>query len=142
RLRQVKTFFDEDEHSCLYLHGPFVDYSTTLYALRARDRLRGAIKEVHSYLESIVQDIWNIGSLIERLEWMVQLTAAGQLTEDSWRMFAALDIEHFHIEVRSILDYAALSIRAVSGKKSGQLPDSFRKLRQGCTEKNSSLRRK
>lgn len=79
-------------------------------------------------LHRITADIWNICSLAHRLEWMRYKFQEDACLQKMWSEYAVLDIEHFHTEMRSIMDHIAIIIGASAGKKSGQIPDSFDKL--------------
>jgi hypothetical protein len=84
---------------------------------------------------NVEQDIWNVCTLIQRLEWLRNLAIKGKVGAFIWMQFASLDIEHFHVELRSIFDYVAEILRNLA-KKPGQLPEhSFRKLYDKVNEK-------
>lgn len=123
-IEEALTLYGTDEQGT-YLHGAFYDLSTTISVNQ---------KELHtSYagatllFSKISQDVWNIATLTSRLEWSRSEAKNIQHLMDSWRYYAAVDIEHFHVEIRSIMDYLAVLIGIFSGKK-GQLPPSFMRL--------------
>jgi hypothetical protein len=85
----------------------------------------------------IERDLWNILTLIDRLDWMRSAAVNGVLDRVQWSEWPALDIEHFHIELRSIFDYLAIVFLALAAQpKSMPKEKSFRKLTQwlakGC----------
>jgi len=64
-----------------------------------------------------------------RLAWQKDLYTQGHLDMVLWITFAASDIEHFHVEFRSLFDYLAKAIRNISDRP-GQVTDKgFKKLR-------------
>jgi hypothetical protein len=115
--------------SGLHLRGAFVNYPIDLgFALRQGQVASDEAKRISDALRHIVWDIWNVGTLLERLEWADGIAATDSLEEGLWNRYCSLDIEHFHIEIRSILDYAATCISAVARSRGTAPPDSMSKL--------------
>jgi len=77
----------------------------------------------------IIQDIWNISTIIKRLSWMREKACQDDYLRQMWMFFAGVDIEIFHIELRAIMNYVAELISEYTNKK-GVVPTSFRKLYQ------------
>jgi hypothetical protein len=67
-----------------------------------------ALSAVRRPVQSIYQDLNNIETLLERLNWQRQLWQDGTLNDQRWRRFTEADIDMFHVEYRSIFDYAAV----------------------------------
>ena len=63
--------------------------------------------DLYSYLQFINQNIWNIETIALRLDWQKDLWTRDELEDGLWMLFAATDIDHFHVELRSIFDYLA-----------------------------------
>lgn len=129
-IKQALEMFKSDEHG-LYLAGTCFDISLNVFGNHNsfEQQNKGRI-EVANNLNLIQQDLWNIATLIERLVWMRKEGDNNQHIDNYWHQYVAVDIEHFHTEIRSILDYISKSIGHALGL-SGQLPKSFRKLREG-----------
>lgn len=85
-------------------------------------------RTLYDYLQYIQHDCWNILTLIYRINWQHRLLRQNKLDEASWREFAALDVDLFHIEIRSIFDYIAKSIKVVSEKPQQVRGESFEEL--------------
>ena len=99
--------------------GSFVDF-----AVRSRD-IPSAVAAPYAH---IFQDVWNCLSLVERLEWTNQEARRGRLAAGRYYQWATLDIEHFHVEVRSVYDYVAKCIGAVAARPGSVPTGSFEKL--------------
>ena len=106
---------------------------------------------VHSNLElatpyqlliHITQDIWNIETLVFRLNWQKELFSGNQLNKILWMQFAACDIDLFHVELRSVFDYLAKLILFFT-VKSGEVDTkmSFRELQQWLTRNRGNAKR-
>ncbi len=85
---------------------------------------------IYEKFHHVVQDVWNIGAIVDRLEWMRKKAIEDDELKNKWMYYASLDIEHFHIEMRAIMNYVAEIIyHMADDNKKGQLPKkSFRKL--------------
>jgi len=53
------------------------------------------------------QDLWNIYSVLHRLNWQRTLWIENKIPDHLWRSYAQNDINLFHIEFRSAMDYIA-----------------------------------
>jgi hypothetical protein len=84
----------------------------------------------------IRQDIWNLETLIFRLNWQKELFSGNQLDKSLWMEFAACDIDLFHVQLRSTFDYLA-KLTMCFADKPGQVGDqmSFRELQQWLRKK-------
>lgn len=92
------------------------------------------LKEINENLIMILERMWNIETIILRLNKQKKQWTQGKLTDIEWIYFAALDIKYFHVEIRSIFDYLARIIKEVSDSPK-QLPDSFSKLKTNLYKK-------
>ncbi len=88
----------------------------------------------------IVQDIWNIGTILHRLSWLRTAPIDREFIDHMWLPYASVDIEHFHVELRSIMDYVGEIVAHVSNKQ-GQVPESFRKLFNWVSHKQGNRKR-
>jgi hypothetical protein len=86
-------------------------------------------KEVLRCLRFVAHDVWNIETLLDRINWQCELWSANQMTDGRWNVYITADIDLFHVEFRSLFDYLARLIRALANKP-GQVPEeaSFEKL--------------
>jgi hypothetical protein len=87
----------------------------------------------HTYdaVSNINQDIWNICTLVHRMEWLRNMAVQAQWEENNpflWGLYASLDIEHFYVELRSILDYTAIALKGLAQKPQQVKGDSIEKL--------------
>lgn len=127
-LKKALRMFKSDEYG-VHLAGGFFDLPINVFGNHNTVQEQDKNKIAVAYnLRMIQQDIWNIATLIERLEWMQKEGNTIEHIDQAWMRYASVDIEHFHTEIRSIMDYAAKAIGYALGL-SGKLPDSFRKLR-------------
>ena len=103
-LKEAINLIHSDEKG-YYWTGQFVDTSAQVHIARLHDHSLG---QIHQAMQNIQMDLWNVSTLIYRLEWFRNFAIQNQLDiTHSWSMFASLDVEHFHVELRSILDYTA-----------------------------------
>lgn len=115
----AKSFFSYDLSNNLYLAHDFINLGTDL---------RASKNKMHREFNFISQDIWNIGAILSRLEWTQSMMRKGDINDGQWTYFAALDIDHFHIELKSTMDHAAEIIR-MNSEQPGIIPqNSFRQL--------------
>lgn len=117
-VKQAAAMISEDERGC-FVHGDFFD----LYGTFAGSREYGVV----NILNKITQDLWNISTIIDRLDWMWHESLKNDYLRQRWSSFVAVDIEHFHIEMRSIMDYVA-ELFAESLPARSQTPKSFERL--------------
>ena len=103
-----------------YYEGFFTDLNM-LPALTNNSELERSIKRLCG---NILHDIWNLTTIIERLEDTRIRSINDSSYRDLWSKYAQLDIEHFHFEIRSIMDYLSLIIN-ISSNKANQLPESY-----------------
>lgn len=80
------------------------------------------------------EDWANMLTLIARIEWMHEQVNKGTLPEHVWMDFAALDVEHFHIELRSAFDYLARIVIAQSSQPRQTPKESFNNLSEWTTK--------
>ena len=126
RLEVTLGLIHQDSHG-YYLTGCFEQlWSDVLITSRLGGKLpRGLL----GFLGFISQDLWNIETVLLRLDWQRSLFDKGQLNQEFWMDFAKADIDVYHIEVRSIFDYLAKSFNLVSNKPGQVSCESFHKLR-------------
>jgi hypothetical protein len=84
------------------------------------------------------QDLWNISTLLARLEWTRTLAHQGALNTGAWSSFSSLDIENFFVQMRSIMDHVAEILQSLL-PKGKQLPESFRRLRESLDKYRTRL---
>ena len=105
------------------------------------EKLGVKLPPIGSFLNYIHQDIANIETISTRLAWEKALWCNNQLDVGKWMIYAACDIDLFHIEVRSIFDYLAKVIKRVSDQ-SEQVPDEgFYHLRTWLAKSDDNVKR-
>ncbi len=125
-LTEVRRLFSRSPVGSLYMRGRFLDYHASLGSVLSHQKASGIrLQKLSEALSHIVWDLWNLGTLLQRLEMTDRQGADGSLNEGLWRMYCGLDIEHFHVELRSLFDYAATSISLVADRTGGVPPDSL-----------------
>ena len=111
--------FATDEYG-LHLHGPLVDYQVNLVTecrLNRQTNLRPlAVRLCHAH-----DDFRNLALLVSKIEWLHRHSRGAGLDRQLASMYLALDIELFHVQLRSALDHCAACIGATS-HKAGQVP--------------------
>lgn len=103
--------------------GEFISLYSDIHLKSYENRI---FPRTNSLIIKIFQDIGNIGIILERLEWMRQKSYEDEYLHQNWMSFASVDIEHFFVEFRSIMDYVA-EIIVITAKKRGQLPKEVSK---------------
>ena len=127
QVRAVLGRFSSDEHGT-FMQGAFADYPSDVGLGFRMGRFRSPADRIARNLMHASDDLWNVGVILHRLEWTRAECLRGNLPVGTWSRFAEVDIEHFHVEIRSALDYLAKAIVAAAPKP-GQTPDgSFNKL--------------
>ena len=82
----------------------------------------------------ITQSEWNMLTCVQRLEWMRTAAQANEHLASNWFNYASTDIEYWHVSFRSLLDYVALVLLLLAGRKAKK--PSFRKLHGKCTSRD------
>lgn len=77
-------------------------------------------------------DLWMMCTGLARLAWMKEQAASDALLRDRWSSYASLDIEEWHTQFRSMLDYVAKVIWELAERKH-QVSDSFTTLWERAT---------
>jgi hypothetical protein len=126
-IQRVRSQFGQDEDGYFW-YGDFVSLVGDLVITLARDKdkIVGEIHRKHSY---IMQDLWNLGIIIFKLEWMRSRAEIDESLKMTWWLFAMTDIQQFFIEFRSIFDYITQIIEQVANKR-GQIGNSFHDLQE------------
>lgn len=93
-------------------------------------------------LRFIQQDIFNLETLLDRLEWQRQLWKNDEISDGRWQSFTTADIDMFHVEFRSIFDYIAQLLQSISDTP-GSVPTgvSFEKLTNWTNKSESNVAR-
>jgi hypothetical protein len=118
-----KLLIYQKENEGFEWHGEFISLSSDLHLNRSENKI---FSKTYSLMLKIFQDIGNIGIILERLEWMRRKSNEDKYLQQNWIFFASVDIEHFFVELRSIMDYVA-EIIVCTAKKRGQLPKEVAK---------------
>lgn len=126
-LKVALSTIHEDESGRPFSSGKFYDLVTGLHVsfIEEGDRFR----DTFFHFEHVHKDIWNLQTIILRLEWQKGIISRGWLDDDVGSQFAACDIGLFHVQYRSLFDRLAKIVGRLSGRPK-TVPDSFRKLRE------------
>ena len=124
-IRNALSLFHEDDQG-IYISGSFMSFLSDIHLARARGQ---EVPPVVRPLLFVHQDIWNIATLAQRLDWQHSLNQKGILSDQDWMSFAALDIDHFHVEFRSIFDYLGQLLQKLADKPGQVTQGSFQELR-------------
>lgn len=89
-------------------------------------------------IRSITQNQWNMLTCIQRLEWMRVAADSNEHIASNWHNYASADVEHWHVNFRSLLDYVSLVLLLLAGRKVDK--HSFRKLYGRCTSADANKR--
>jgi len=108
--------------------GDFLDVYFHLGVARYQNH---SLESTYQAMSNINQDVWNVCTLITRMEWFRTLAIKGRsMPSFSWILFTSVDIEHFHVELRSILDYVATILGNLAERPKQVRSGSFRALYQ------------
>ncbi len=84
-------------------------------------------KHLAKITNKLTRDIWKISSIFYKIEYIRLHTLKNKNSDSLFGSFITLDIEHFHIILRSLFDNLASMISATASKEK-QLSDSFNQL--------------
>lgn len=136
-IRRVRSQFDRDSEGC-YWSGEFVSLLGDLILASsgvADDRLT-SIYEEHRHAE---QDLRSLVTILFKLEWIRSRLGTDDRSQFLWYQFAPADIDHFHVQLRSIFDHAKDIIKQAADKPRQVRADSFTGL-QNWLKKNPGNR--
>jgi hypothetical protein len=120
-IDEALSLFSNDERG-VFWKSKFVDLK-----IPATKNNRHRLSKLAEWIDYIIEDIGNIGTIIHRLNWHRSDSSNQEFLEKMWLSYASIDIEHFHIEIRSIMDYVA-RILGNAANKPGKIKRSFRKI--------------
>lgn len=123
-LSEALSLFCQDNDRNVYLSGTFGSLEIYL-AINNKSSLKHH-RCAQRHLHAVSQDIWNIATLVERLEWSRHWAIEND-DINRWRIYAQLDIAHIWYEFRSLLDHIACAFGELS-QAPGTMPESFEKL--------------
>lgn len=106
-IDEALTFFSIDERGGLW-KGNFVSLHLDLLKAAKKDNQLFRSADLIDYIN---RDILKLGDVIHRLNWYRVASIKQVLLETRWRDYAIIDIEYFHIKLRSIMDYVAEIVR-------------------------------
>ncbi|WP_445664401.1 hypothetical protein [Fodinibius sp. AD559] len=92
---------------------------------------------INKNINYIITESWNILTVIYRIEWTKEQLEKGNINESHYTSFLTVDINYFHICLRSIFDYLAQIVRELS-ENSGQVSESFNKIQNWLNKKGSN----
>jgi hypothetical protein len=122
KILRAKSFFQIDQGTLVF-RGSYSSLALDLMILDLQQHSRQE-NRLLALTGHISEDLWAIFTIVDRL-WRTQQAAIRNEIEDSlWRSYSAVDINFFHIQVRSVMDTLATLISETADKR-GQLPASF-----------------
>lgn len=104
------------------LNAPFHSLSISLLS-SCDDRIKPIFQGIQNIEKSISDDIWNISVVIHRID-LLNKCISQKMYSELWHLYLPVDIDMFHIQVRSILDNIAKMID-LTAKKKNQIPNTF-----------------
>ncbi len=121
-LEHALALSSTDENGLLW-RSAFFDLSTHASVLLGPGGLpkRRAISDA-------LHDLWQLSAIASRLAWSRRMERAEQLAPGIGRSYFELDIDLFHIRLRTMMDHVAKLI-SLCVEKPGQTPSTFAKLR-------------
>ena len=122
-LKEALLLFSNTEQG-VFWRGKFASLSTDLQYTAQK---QVEFQPTANLVKFIVNDIWNISTIIHRLSWFRNSPIDTEFRDQMWFSYARIDIEHFHTELRSIMDYAGEFISNIAIKR-GQVPKKFTRL--------------
>ncbi len=126
QLLQWERVGDDTSASVVY-RGAFVQYASDLHIAIAMGAAQAKAVELRSTFMAVQDDLWALTTVVHKLEWMRFEALEGHLPGSLWMSFAGTDFEHFHVDLRSLMDHIALAA-GIASRSAGQVPTSFRKL--------------
>jgi hypothetical protein len=85
-------------------------------------------KDIFFLFELVHRDVWTLETIIQRTAWQKWMVSSGGLSDEVGALYAACDVNLFHVQYRSLFDRLAKIIGLLSGRPN-TMPPSFRKLR-------------
>ncbi len=82
---------------------------------------------IRNQLLFATHDLWMMCTGLARVAWMKERAANDELLRGNWRSYASLDIENWHTQFRSLLDYVAKVIWELAERRR-QIADKFTRL--------------
>lgn len=138
-IGRARTLISSDEHGT-YLSGDFLEVQTSIHLLG--EKIEQKHRDIYQNLSQITFDIWNIGTVLARIEWTRKYALEHPDFVEAWRPFVSVDIEHFHVEYRSIFDYVASTLLIVAEKPKSIPQGSYRKLYEWLSKSTDTEQRK
>ena len=118
------TLFEDSEDWCQ--KGEFVSLCCDMPAPNISEP--GMMDRLSLAVRSIMQNEWNMLTVMERLDWMRVQADTNEHIRSRWYYCASADIEFWHVNFRSLLDQVALIVSELAHAKRQVPDDSFRKL--------------
>ncbi len=111
-IRRAKTLIsigDREQGSCL--SSKLINLQTEIHISLAQRQKEETYQKVYQKLTAIIFGLWNICTLLERIEWTRQYALGNPDFIHTWRNFVSVDIRQFHVEIISLIDYTAEILR-------------------------------
>jgi hypothetical protein len=136
KILRAKSFFLIDQGTLVF-RGSFNSLALDLMIHDLQQYPRH-VDKLRALTAHITEDLWAIFTVVDRLWRTQQAAIRNEFEETLWRSYSALDINFFHIQVRSVMDTLATLISETADKR-GQLPASFADLVSKLNRHSSRL---
>jgi hypothetical protein len=136
-LKDALNIIKEDETG-KYRSGNWVSLSTILSINASYNKELIPESRLMRYID---QDLWNIETMCEKVDWVSLLFTQNVLNEMQYMRFIQTDLDSFLIEIRSIFDYISkiLTILSQNPKQVRGEGESFNKLFNWLSKKKTNL---
>lgn len=125
-LRDAVCLFEVTDDA-LCLRGAVQDF-LLIASLSKNEQARRAA----SSFRLVLQDVWNVATIIDRLDWMRSRALVEGDAALRWMRYASVDIQSVHVEIRASMDYLACAARQFFSKP-GPSRIVFVRCSIGCT---------
>jgi hypothetical protein len=128
-VHAVLRLFEREPGGRVALADGLVQLSGELHIRRAKGENVG---ELHGAVSRLTAEHSTLLTILERSEWQKVCARTNQLDGTLWFYFAALDVEHFYVSMRSLFDHLA-QVCACAAVQPGQCPRMFHELLSWCS---------
>lgn len=131
-LKTVQSILKIGVSGDIFIQGYFIDLFTALIG-KDVPRQNNSLK---FYIEKISLDLFSIETLFQKIMWEKMCLDDHVIGNAAWAQFAMIDVDYFHIELRSCFDHIASAINALPTSHSS--PKSFNSLQKWCLKEEHS----